>query len=94
MDLKQDSVHFALSPKQGNKIEGVSKQSMYFRILLFLNEGQGFKPRENECFKYWSSTSPPPNLGITMDKELSLTNNDENISTLVCVRGYSRQYSG
>ena len=37
---------------------------------------------------------PPPNLGITMDKELSLTNNDETISTLVCVRGYSRQYSG
>ena len=93
MDLKQDSVHFALSPKQGNKIEGVCKQSMYFGILLLLNEGQGFKPRENERFKYWSSTSPPT-LGITMDKERSLTNNDETISTLVCVRGgYSRQYS-
>ena len=75
MDLKQDSVHFPLPPKQGNKIEGVVKQSIYFRILLFLKEGQGFKPRENECFKpilkYWSSISPPPTptpLGITMDK--------------------------
>ena len=83
MNLKQDSVHFPLSPKKGNKIEGVVKQSMYFRIILFLKEGQGFKPRENECFKpihkYWSSISPPPLLGITMDKERSLINNDETI---------------
>ena len=82
MDLKQDSVHFTLSPKQGNKIEGGVKQSMYFRILFFLEEGQGFKPRKNECFKpilkYWSSISSPL-LGITMDKERSLTNNDKTI---------------
>ena len=52
-------------------------------IFFCLKEDQVFKP-ERICFKpipkYWSSTPPPPpHLGITMDEERSLTNNDETV---------------
>ena len=44
MALKQDSVHFLLCPKQGNKIEGVFLDNICILRHFGPKQGQGFKP--------------------------------------------------
>ena len=82
MDLRQDSVHVALSSKQGNKIEGVvlNRACISGFFFFFLNEGQGFNQERMSILNLLPNIGRvPPHLGITMDKERSLTNNDETI---------------
>ena len=65
MALKQDSVHFAFLINRVIKLRCCPKLEHVFQEFFFcLKEGP-----------------PPPNphLGITMDKERSLTNNDETV---------------
>ena len=44
MALKQDCVHFALCPKQGNKIEGVVLNRVCILNFFCPRACQGFKP--------------------------------------------------
>lgn len=44
MALKQDGVHFALCPKQGDKIEGVVLKRACILGIFCPQQGQAFKP--------------------------------------------------
>ena len=46
MALKQDSAHFVVCPKQGDKLRVLSyiNQVSNFMIFFFLNRVRGFKP--------------------------------------------------
>jgi len=44
MALEQDGVHFALCPKQGNKIEGVVLKRVCILGIFCPQQGQAFKP--------------------------------------------------
>ena len=81
MDLRQDSVHVTLSSKQGHKIEGVVlNRACISDSFFFLNEGQRFNQERMSILNLHPNIGRvPPHLGITMDKERSLTNNDETI---------------
>ena len=79
--LKQDSVHLALSPKQGNKIEGVVLNraciSGFFYFLMRVRVPA--QERMSVANLYPTIGRVPPPLGVIMDKERSLANNDETI---------------
>ena len=60
MALKQDCVHFAVCPKQGNKIEGVVLNRVCILNFLVPERVRVSDPQR------LTSITPPPSLGLSL----------------------------
>ena len=67
MALKQDSVHFVLCPKQGNKIEDVVLNRVCILRRFCPKQGQGFQPSAAHLYPNFGRVPPPGALRSVTD---------------------------